>query len=75
MNRARNSGSNSPRSPLVMLRTTSTASAMLPVMLPDDASSAAMSPDALYDILPHDHRMAYDMHDVLRGSCNGMPPL
>jgi 3-methylcrotonyl-CoA carboxylase beta subunit len=26
----------------------------------------AADPDALYDVLPGDHRMSYDMHDVLR---------
>ena len=31
----------------------------------------AKPPEALYDILPHDHRMAYDMHDVLRCFLDG----
>ncbi|HWG52086.1 MAG TPA: carboxyl transferase domain-containing protein [Gemmatimonadaceae bacterium] len=29
-------------------------------------SGASDSGDALYDLLPHDHRMSYDMHPVLR---------
>jgi acetyl-CoA carboxylase carboxyltransferase component len=29
--------------------------------LPDDTAS-----DALYELLPTDHRMSYDMHTVLR---------
>ena len=31
----------------------------------------AEPPEALYDILPRDHRMAYDMHDVLRCLLDG----
>jgi acetyl-CoA carboxylase carboxyltransferase component len=31
-----------------------------------DRKSAANTADALYDLLPSDHRMAYDMHAVLR---------
>jgi acetyl-CoA carboxylase carboxyltransferase component len=32
---------------------------------PGDASASASSDD-LYELLPHDHRMSYDMHTVLR---------
>ena len=31
-----------------------------------DPQSASSSADALYDLLPSDHRMSYDMHPVLR---------
>ncbi len=30
------------------------------------ARAPAASPESLYDVLPTDHRMSYDMHDVLR---------
>jgi acetyl-CoA carboxylase carboxyltransferase component len=32
----------------------------------DSSAAAPKSPDALYDLLPNDHRMSYDMHAVLR---------
>ena len=31
----------------------------------------AADPDTLYDVLPTDHRMSYDMHDVLRALLDG----
>jgi acetyl-CoA carboxylase carboxyltransferase component len=31
-----------------------------------EGRAPAASPDSLYDVLPSDHRMSYDMHDVLR---------
>jgi acetyl-CoA carboxylase carboxyltransferase component len=34
--------------------------------LAGDSSGTARDTDALYDLLPHDHRMSYDMHQVLR---------
>ena len=42
--------------------------AMLPAVAPASTSSAAAhaSGESLYDLLPHDHRMSYDMHQVLR---------
>jgi acetyl-CoA carboxylase carboxyltransferase component len=33
--------------------------------------SGARSPDALYDLLPADHRMSYDMHAVIRAIVDG----
>src|SRR5690606_20851166 len=33
--------------------------------LPDSRPPAA-DPETLYDVLPNDHRLSYDMHDVLR---------
>ena len=36
-----------------------------------DAAPPAASPDSLYDVLPADHRMSYDMHDVLRALLDG----
>jgi 3-methylcrotonyl-CoA carboxylase beta subunit len=32
----------------------------------DPSAKPGTDPEALYDILPSDHRMSYDMHDVLR---------
>jgi len=37
---------------------------------PDAPESRVPSPD-LYDLLPHDHRMSYDMHAVLRAIVDG----
>jgi acetyl-CoA carboxylase carboxyltransferase component len=34
-------------------------------------SDAVANPEALYDLLPQDHRMAYDMHAVLRAIVDG----
>ena len=34
---------------------------------PAPSAAAAAAAAALYDVLPADHRMSYDMHDVLRG--------
>ena len=34
-------------------------------------SHASTTPDALYDLLPSDHRMAYDMHALLRALVDG----
>jgi acetyl-CoA carboxylase carboxyltransferase component len=31
-----------------------------------DAVAPAAAPELLYDLLPHDHRMSYDMHEVIR---------
>jgi 3-methylcrotonyl-CoA carboxylase beta subunit len=31
----------------------------------------AAAPESLYDVLPSDHRMSYDMHDVLRAVLDG----
>lgn len=31
----------------------------------------AVEPERLYDLLPHDHRMSYDMHEVLRCVLDG----
>ena len=31
-----------------------------------DGAPPATAPDALYDLLPQDHRMSYEMHEVLR---------
>ena len=36
------------------------------VALMPRASVAAAAAETLYDVLPHDHRMSYDMYDVLR---------
>src|SRR5215208_4447194 len=33
---------------------------------PDVPTEGHVDPDALYDLLPHDHRLSYDMHSVLR---------
>jgi acetyl-CoA carboxylase carboxyltransferase component len=35
------------------------------------ASPPATDADSLYDVLPTDHRMSYDMHDVLRAILDG----
>jgi acetyl-CoA carboxylase carboxyltransferase component len=42
--------------------------AMLPAQTPPADGARVPEPDAdhLYDVLPADHRMSYDMHDVLR---------
>src|SRR6185436_14304636 len=47
-----------PRSPAVPHQ-------VLPAVAP------ARSADSLYDLLPHDHRMQYDMHQVLAGLLDG----
>jgi 3-methylcrotonyl-CoA carboxylase beta subunit len=36
-----------------------------------DVVPPAVEPSALYDVLPADHRMSYDMHDVLRAILDG----
>ncbi len=36
-----------------------------------ESQEAAAPPDALYDVLPADHRMSYDMRDVLRSVLDG----
>ena len=35
------------------------------------ARAPAAAPESLYDVLPADHRMSYDMHDVLRAVVDG----
>ena len=37
------------------------------------ARPPATPPERLYDVLPADHRMSYDMHDVLRAVVDGGP--
>jgi 3-methylcrotonyl-CoA carboxylase beta subunit len=52
---------------------------LVAVLPPPRAANAAVAevippstePEALYDILPADHRMSYDMHDVLRAILDG----
>ncbi|MGQ0539206.1 MAG: acyl-CoA carboxylase subunit beta [Gemmatimonadaceae bacterium] len=38
---------------------------------PAHVEQPASEPESLYDILPSDHRMSYDMHDVLRTILDG----
>jgi acetyl-CoA carboxylase carboxyltransferase component len=38
---------------------------------PGDAGSTTPDPESLYDLLPTDHRMSYDMHAVLRAIVDG----
>lgn len=38
---------------------------------PSSAAAATQGADALYDLLPADHRMSYDMHSVLRAIVDG----
>ncbi len=52
---------------LRMVRDQITRLAPPPRVAPHDpAAKPGTDPEALYDILPSDHRMSYDMHDVLR---------
>ncbi|HEY9514290.1 MAG TPA: acyl-CoA carboxylase subunit beta [Gemmatimonadaceae bacterium] len=43
----------------------------LPEHVATGAEPPAMDPEVLYDILPSDHRMSYDMHAVLRAIVDG----
>jgi 3-methylcrotonyl-CoA carboxylase beta subunit len=40
-------------------------------LLSAERSPPAADPDSLYDVLPSDHRMSYDMHDVLGALLDG----
>lgn len=42
-----------------------------PALATAPAREPAAAPETLYDVLPADHRMSYDMHDVLRAVVDG----
>lgn len=39
--------------------------------VPNTSPAPQAPPDALYDLLPQDHRMSYDMHNVLKAIADG----